>query len=847
MNTAFWTNYIPDSTIKAICWTLIHSLWIGMAIALLAGLVITLTRRSAADLRYRLLCSVLVLFVLAVGVTFYIEWDSSRPVVVSGNKVHSASQGQIYLYAVGPVRAPENQSLLNQAIGFLNQHTNIIFLVWLLFFMLKSMKMAGGLLYIQRIRNYKVYAVSDELTHKIDLFASRIGIRQTISLVQSELVKVPVAVGWLKPVILLPMGIVLQLSTEQLESILWHELAHIRRRDYLVNILQGIVEAVFFFNPGLLWLSSLIRTEREACCDDMVLSRMNRKANYLEALLAFGYEDASRTNLAMSIGSGNQLRDRLKRMINQENKRLSMAEKVVLIAGLVLLCVFTTMPKISIAAKRLASTFTKHQQSKTIKPSGDALAKKKQVMIATRQYVKSDTTIKADTSILLKSVLFNKNNADLANCDMRAKDSVGNVYHMIVTNNKLTSLEINDKKVSDDQLRSYDFLVRQINREIVEKRRVIRDDDAKAKANETYVKTQERDAMERKLAQKYANLLNADMKDDPEKYKKIKALREKMLSDTGLDATEKQYLMNTYLDDAKARSPQAKMKIGSPDDIQQQKKLAQMDMMQREKVLIKQGSKFYQPAPGMMKSEAMRQRAHDDSISYGADLKRAQNVIADLVKEKVVYKAADVKWFGLSETELIVNGKKQPDALQQKLKAKYAIRKDYGLYYGPIEMTGTGVFIDVEARSRNEQRQKLMQDRQMMKRQIGSPQLFKSEYPDLATQQRFKISRGEDRIAYDSQTHLQPVIANVIDDLVSENIVKDKNDLSSFKLTNTFLTVNGKKQSDELHDKLKAKYLIHPRYITDGLSIINDPQYGLHYDKNGSMGIGISIDKDDPK
>ena len=67
------------------------------------------------------------------------------------------------------------------------------------------------------------------------------------------------------------------------------ELAHIRRRDYLVNILQGWVETVFFFNPGLLWLSSLIRSEREACCDDMVLGRMNRKANYLEALLSFGY------------------------------------------------------------------------------------------------------------------------------------------------------------------------------------------------------------------------------------------------------------------------------------------------------------------------------------------------------------------------------------------------------------------------------------------------------------------------------------------------------------------------------------------------------------------------------
>src|SRR6202012_662368 len=223
-----------------------------------------------------------------------------------------------------------------------------------------SLKMAGGLLYIQRIRNYKVHEVSQEFKHKIEMFSDQIGIRRTVRLVQSELVKVPVAVGWLKPVILLPMGILLQLTTEQLESILWHELAHIRRRDYLVNILQGLVETVFFFNPGLLWLSSLIRAEREACCDDIVLSRTNRKANYLEALLAFGNEDNSRMPLAMSIGSGNELRDRLKRMIDKENKRLNIAEKVVLVAGLVVLSAFTTMPKTTIrAAKNLVKVMSK--------------------------------------------------------------------------------------------------------------------------------------------------------------------------------------------------------------------------------------------------------------------------------------------------------------------------------------------------------------------------------------------------------------------------------------------------------------------------------------------------------
>src|SRR3569833_69620 len=344
MKSSFWTPYLSDHTIHAICWTLIHSLWIGLAIALLAGLVITITRKSSAALRYNLLCGTLVLFTLSVWITFWIEIQTSA--IKEGafriGQVINAPDNHLMII---PVTTAPHLSLFSRMVWLLNEYSNIIFLAWLLFFMLKSLKMAGGLLYIQRIRNYKVHEVSEEFKEKIKVFAHQIGIKQAVRLLQSELVKVPVAVGWLKPVILLPMGIILQLTPEQLDSILWLELAHVRRRDYLVNILQGLVETVFFFNPGLLWLSSLIRAEREACCDDLVLSRMNRKANYLEALLAFGSEDSSRMPLAMSIGSGNQLRDRLKRMIDKENKRLNMAEKVTLIAGLVVLSAFTGLPK----------------------------------------------------------------------------------------------------------------------------------------------------------------------------------------------------------------------------------------------------------------------------------------------------------------------------------------------------------------------------------------------------------------------------------------------------------------------------------------------------------------------
>ncbi len=430
MNTPFWTSYISDGTVKAICWTLIHSLWIGMIIALLAGIVISATRKSAANIRYSLLCSILVLFVLSVSVTFCLELQATR----AGEPAYHT--GPLMRHGVGltdgnPVRyAPVviHENLPDRAIDLLNQNANIIFMVWLLFFTLKSLKMISGLLYIQRIRNYKVHEVADEFKHRIELFAGQIGIRQTVRLVQSELVKVPVAVGWLKPVILLPMGILLQLSPEQLNSILWHELAHIRRRDYMVNILQGLVETIFFFNPGLLWLSSLIRAEREACCDDIVLSRTNRRANYLEALLAFNQNDFKQVRLAMSIGSGNQLRDRLKRMVSQENKRLSMAEKVVLAMGFVLLTAFTTISKDAPVLKHLTLVYTSKSGkvvTKNMTVLVHPLPKGQRVNDLKPNSREKHLIILTDTAVRFVSVLFKQSDSSLVNNDFRAMDEKG--------------------------------------------------------------------------------------------------------------------------------------------------------------------------------------------------------------------------------------------------------------------------------------------------------------------------------------------------------------------------------------------------------------------------------------
>lgn len=801
MKNSFWTPYVSDHTVHAICWTLIHSLWIGFAIALLAGFVITITRKSAASVRYNLLCGILILFTVSVYVTFCIEmWT---PVAEQGGfhatyTIHAPDHHTIIVPA-----ATTRTGLVSRIVMLLNEYSNMIFLVWLLLFVLKGLKMAGGLLYIQRIRNYRVHEVSEEFKQKIELFAGQIGIRRAVRLAQSELVKVPVAVGWLKPMILLPMGIILQLSPEQLESILWHELAHIRRRDYLVNILQGIVETVFFFNPGLLWLSSLIRAEREACCDDIVLSRMNCKANYLEALLSFGYEDNNKASLAMGIGSGNQLRDRLKRMVNQENKRLSMVEKVVLAAGLVLLSAFTTISKDNPVIKNLVIKFTDKSGkvvTKIMAVSMHRLPKGQRVNDSRPGSKEKHTITLTDTSIRFTSILFKNSDADPTNNDIRAMDEKGNKYHFTIVADKIASMEINGEKVAENKLPGYNYMLRIIEGELAEKKR-IRDGDV------------------------------ANLKELRDQYK--------------ANAAHARFYKDSLKSNGKAfrKSPPP----GDPKDI-------------------------LSPDPYAIKLKTMQRQFSEDSINYTSQRDRAYNVIADLVDDKVVPEPASVKWFGLSSTELIVNGMKQSAELQQKYMVKYDISPNNGLYYGPVQMHGTGVFID-EADGRPplppgkprppkslhgqksgyvkpaytdtsgqvipaasaQRREEAKRLQQLDRQRYLSEQGLRTQKKWLKSDRKFVHDPG-----------IEGAIIGIVSDLVSANVLSDKSDLIKFNLTNSGLIVNGKKQSVELHQKLKAKYLTQQDYKMN-FDIADRPYFGLHFNaQSGVMGLGITDGPDSP-
>jgi beta-lactamase regulating signal transducer with metallopeptidase domain len=469
MKLAHFNQWLSDREINAICWTLIHSLWIGLIVAALGGLIIACTRKSTAKLRYRLFCALLVVFTLVmVGVAMYEMVENEAKLNATVSPVSATDQ-----ILAGKVLAGDGLSLIDTITTFLNHYAGWIFGLWFIFFVFKGMQLIAGVFYIQRIRKYKAKELAEDWLTKVQAFSATLGIKAKVLLIQSALVKVPVTFGYFKPVIVLPIGMVFQLPAEQVETILWHELAHIYRRDYLVNILQKVIEAVFFFNPAILWLSALIREEREASCDDIVLANVQHKTSYLAALVAFHSQKQNIGSLAMGLSlRPNQLMNRLRRMVNQENKRLSFVELFVLALGLLLLSAFTFIPQVKPSIKN-GVVYIKKALTENLATTPDQASLPKPTAKSSKPLneaiQQTNDSLGLDTLLKFKSIRFKNSNQDKANRELNVIDGQDNRYHIIVAGGLIRTVEFNEMAVPETEFKNYEKLLVQID-EIVKRK-----------------------------------------------------------------------------------------------------------------------------------------------------------------------------------------------------------------------------------------------------------------------------------------------------------------------------------------------------------------------------------------
>ncbi len=311
-----FTRLLYIEWINALGWTLLHSIWQSMLIVLVVAICLRLIPAGRSQLRYAVACGGLLLIAISSLVTFvYLE----NPVPLSLQSPAIATSQNVVQVAFNP-SSTAPIGIFSAIASTMGPFMPAIVGIWAVGFLFFSVRLFNALLYTSRIRSSSV-PLTNEWTTFLQNSAAQLGIRRQIGLAESSSIVAPVVIGYLKPVILIPLGMISGLTTEQLETIFLHELAHIRRHDYLINLIQSALEAIFFFSPFVWILSGMIRKERECCCDDLVIRQHGGDRVYAHALVRLAEARLSPAGFALSLAAdNNQLLYRIKRIMERPGK-----------------------------------------------------------------------------------------------------------------------------------------------------------------------------------------------------------------------------------------------------------------------------------------------------------------------------------------------------------------------------------------------------------------------------------------------------------------------------------------------------------------------------------------------
>jgi beta-lactamase regulating signal transducer with metallopeptidase domain len=322
--------------VHTIGWLLMHSLWQFSLIAIAALVFGQSLRSQSATKRYWMLICAMFLTVLSTTVTWCIQpmdrevLDDANVLVLSnemspisgilaqaGEELSSQpsleEKSPTVPQQVHPISALQRGwSLLGNAI---NPWLSVVVALWCCGVILLSLRLMSSWLTVRRLRQLGIAPVAEFVVQALNKTQNSLKVTRPVEVLASSLVSAPLVIGCFRSVILLPASFISSVPVSQLEAILAHELAHVRRYDYLVNMLQTFMETVFFYHPAVWWLSHRIRVERENCCDDLVVEALDNKVEYGRALLAVEqYRGQNGSSLALSARDGSLL-TRVRRLL----------------------------------------------------------------------------------------------------------------------------------------------------------------------------------------------------------------------------------------------------------------------------------------------------------------------------------------------------------------------------------------------------------------------------------------------------------------------------------------------------------------------------------------------------
>lgn len=298
---------------RPVAWALAHFLWQGALVGILLAGALALSKKKSPSARYAMAAGAMAVLLALPVITAL--WLAPAGEV---GPASLAAPAALSAPADAPDFAVNGAPVAREAAVFASASRLQPLLPWFFVFWLAGVAVLsvyhlGGWLQARRLERRGTSPVPERWERVVAELRRRLGIERAVRILESSVVPVPAVVGWLRPVILVPASALTGLSPQQLEAILAHELAHVRRHDYLINLLQTVVETLLFYHPAVWWVSRVVRQEREHCCDDLAVAVCGDRLVYVRALADLEGLRTPSPRLAMA-SDGGSLLGRIRRL-----------------------------------------------------------------------------------------------------------------------------------------------------------------------------------------------------------------------------------------------------------------------------------------------------------------------------------------------------------------------------------------------------------------------------------------------------------------------------------------------------------------------------------------------------
>lgn len=295
-----------STLISSLGWTLLHFLWQGLLLGCATAVLLTLMRNARPEHRYVVACTALFMCLAWPAFEFYLRMQDAAAAVAA-----AAPAG-------GWANAPGNRS--DSIMGYLQSNLTWVVALWAVCASVLAVRIGLGLLWVKRVAHQ--YTGDAHWQTRIDRMAAQFGINRSVRLRVVENLASPVTAGWWRPVVLVPASLITGMPAHLLEALLAHEVAHVRRLDYLVNLGQNVVETLLFYHPAVWWISGRIREEREQIADDIAATQLGEPRRLALALSELERFQFSSHHLAQA-ANGGDLMTRIKRLIRPDTQALN--------------------------------------------------------------------------------------------------------------------------------------------------------------------------------------------------------------------------------------------------------------------------------------------------------------------------------------------------------------------------------------------------------------------------------------------------------------------------------------------------------------------------------------------